>query len=121
MYKVHQDTTLLPINLKCRDYQFEKLKIPALSVSASRDGSGRIHVSICNLDPQKPAELVGVVVGVKIRRLSGQLLTAPTINSRPRTSCKYLQIQIVTGVGHGIILQGSHGKITKTLQYGHKK
>lgn len=37
MYKVHHDVTLLPVELKCADYQFGGEKIPALNVSVSRD------------------------------------------------------------------------------------
>ena len=57
MYAVHQDAKWLPTELQCGDYQFEQEKIPALNVSASRDAAGKIHVSLCNLDPNRPATL----------------------------------------------------------------
>src|SRR4029077_6652084 len=37
MYTVHQDATLLPSELQTAAYQFNSRKLPAVSVSASRD------------------------------------------------------------------------------------
>jgi len=76
MYRVHQDATLLPINLQCHQYQFEGDSIPALSVSASRDKSGKIHVSLCNMDPNNAAKIVCELRGSKAKSVTGRLLTA---------------------------------------------
>ncbi len=81
MYKVHHDAILLPVNIQCDDYEFGDEKIPALSVSASKDESGRIHVSFCNLDPGSCAELVCEIRGVKTRKVSGRVLTAEAMNA----------------------------------------
>ncbi|MBL7083978.1 MAG: alpha-N-arabinofuranosidase [Candidatus Aminicenantes bacterium] len=76
MYKVHQDATLLPVDLQCGQYEFEGDKIPALSVSASRDKSGRIHISINNLDPNNAAKVVCELRGSKAKSVTGRILTA---------------------------------------------
>ena len=76
MYKVHHDATMLPVDLKCADYQFGNEKIQALNVSASRDKSGKIHISLCNLAPKNSAELVCKLRGAKGQRASGSILTA---------------------------------------------
>jgi alpha-N-arabinofuranosidase len=81
MYKVHHDATLLPIELQCRDYQFGSEKIPALNVSASKDKSGRIHISLCNLDPKNSAQLVCELQGTKVKNISGRALTADTMTA----------------------------------------
>ncbi|MBA7696956.1 Intracellular exo-alpha-L-arabinofuranosidase 2 [subsurface metagenome] len=81
MYKVHQDATLLPVELECNDYQFGDERIPALNVSASRDKSGKIHISLCNLDPRKRAELVCKFSGAKAKSVSGRVLTARAMNA----------------------------------------
>jgi len=52
-----------------------------LNVSASRDDSGKIHVSICNLNPNDNAELSCEIRGAKTRRMSGRVLTAAAITS----------------------------------------
>jgi len=76
MYKVHHDATMLPVDLKCRDYRFGDAKIPALNVSASKNKSGRIHISLCNLDPKNSAELVCKFQGTRPASISGRVLTA---------------------------------------------
>ncbi len=81
MYKVHHDATLLPVELQCEDYRFSDEKIPALNVSASRDKSGRIHISICNLDPGKPARVRCELLAVKAKKVSGRVLTAKNMNA----------------------------------------
>ena len=53
MYKVHHDATRLPLDLESPDYEFDGRKMPALSVSASRDEDGNVHVSIVNAHAQR--------------------------------------------------------------------
>ena len=81
MYKVHQDATLLPLDLKSADYSFEKDRIPAVSMSASRDKAGKIHVTLCNLDPRNANTLTIDLRGAKAARVSGRILTADAINA----------------------------------------
>ena len=81
MYKVHHDAVLLPIDLQCSDYQYEGRQIPMLNASASRDKSGRIHISICNLNPENCAELVCEFTGTKIKGVTGRVLTAKAMNA----------------------------------------
>jgi alpha-N-arabinofuranosidase len=81
LYKVHQDATLLPATLMASDYQYSGDKIPALNVSASRDSAGKIHVTLCNLDPHQPQTLTAELRGAKVSRVSGQILTASEINA----------------------------------------
>ena len=81
MYAVHHDATLLPTELTGPQYTFERESIPAVNVSASRDGSGRIHVSLCHFDPRKSIEVKGRLAGAKGKRISGQVLTAGEITA----------------------------------------
>jgi len=76
MYKVHQDATLLPVDLRCRKYMFKEDSLLALSASASRDKAGKIHLSLCNFDPLKPVEAVCELRGAKAGNISGRILTA---------------------------------------------
>ena len=58
MYTVHQDATLLPTDLTCERLPVRRARrSPACSVSASRDKAGKIHVTLCNLNPNAPAEV----------------------------------------------------------------
>jgi len=52
-----------------------------LNVSASKDKSGKVHISLCNLDPNKSAKLDCELRGIKAKKVSGRVLTAPAINS----------------------------------------
>jgi len=76
MYKVHQDATLLPLDLQCSQYKFSGNSIPALSVAASRDKTGKIHISLCNLDPNNLAEIACELRGYKVKSVAGRLLTS---------------------------------------------
>ncbi len=81
MYKVHQDATLIPQQLTCRNYTYEDNSIPAISASASRDKEGKIHISLCNLDPHGAQKIVCEIRGVKIQKVNGRILTADKINA----------------------------------------
>lgn len=76
MHSVHQDSKLLPCELQCADYVSGSERIPALTVSASRDKQERIHTTICNLNPKAPAQMNCEVLGIKPTRVSGRVLTA---------------------------------------------
>ena len=81
MFVPHHDATLLPSELQSADYQFGGQTIPAISASASRDKSGKIHVTFCNLDPNQPAQVTVDLQGAKTKSVSGQVLTAPEMNA----------------------------------------
>jgi len=102
MYKVHQDAVLLPTDLHAEDYQpdsekdrptetpgppglrfgrQEVNKLPALNVSASRDSSGAVHITLCNLNPGKALKLEGELRGIKAGKIHGRLLTATEITA----------------------------------------
>ena len=76
MYKVHQDATLLPADVECRQYEYTDQKIPSLSASASQDKNGTIHVSLCNLHPDHPADVALEFRGVNAKNVKGRILTA---------------------------------------------
>ena len=50
MYNVHQDATLLPIQIKTNDYVLGTEKLIAVSASASKDVNGVTHISLVNID-----------------------------------------------------------------------
>jgi alpha-N-arabinofuranosidase len=81
MYSIHQDATLLPADLTCVDYAHGSDKIPALSASASRDKAGKIHISLCNLNPSSPAEVRCELQGAQAKMMTGRVLTAGEIQA----------------------------------------
>ena len=81
MDTVHHDATLLPSELQCVDYAFGDKTIPAVSASASRDQAGKIHVTLCNLNPNQSTEVPCELQGAKAGKISGRVLTAPEMNA----------------------------------------
>ncbi|MDQ3819207.1 MAG: alpha-N-arabinofuranosidase [Acidobacteriota bacterium] len=81
MYKVHQGATLIPVELNAPEYRFGQSAIPSLHASASRDQTGRLHLSIVNLDPNRAAEVSTKVTGANVRNVTGRVLTATSMNS----------------------------------------
>ncbi|HVM48956.1 MAG TPA: alpha-N-arabinofuranosidase [Candidatus Acidoferrum sp.] len=81
MYTVHHDATLLPTELASADYSFGSERIPAVNASASRDGAGKVHVTLCNLNPNAAAEVTCDLQGAKATKLSGRVLTAPEMTA----------------------------------------
>ena len=82
MYTVHQNATLLPSNLSCENYTLGNDQIPAISSSASVDKSGKIHVTISNLNPTKEIKLEINLSGKGFTKInSGTILTAAAVNS----------------------------------------
>jgi alpha-N-arabinofuranosidase len=81
MYSVHQESKLLPAEVESADYAFGDAKIPTLSVSASRDKAGVIHVTLCNLNPNAEAQVACDLQGAKPTTVSGRVLTAPEITA----------------------------------------
>jgi len=81
LYRVHHDATLLPTELAGPEYAFEGDKVPAMNVSASRDGAGRVHVSLVNIDPHHAVQVKAQLQGLTAKRISGQVLTAGAITA----------------------------------------
>jgi alpha-N-arabinofuranosidase len=81
MFKVHQGATMIPVDVSAPPYKFGEERISTLSVSASRDSSGRVHLSVVNLDPNHPVDVSARIVGVTPKNVSGRILTADAMNA----------------------------------------
>ena len=81
MYKDHQGAVLLPVDLRCGTYDYDGESVPALSASASRDSGGRVHLSVCNLDPNREARLSCLFRGAQLSSVTGRVMTADAINA----------------------------------------
>jgi alpha-N-arabinofuranosidase len=81
MLNVHQGATLIPIKLATTNLPGTKEQIPTVSASASRDGAGRIHLSLVNTNPDGPVTVSCTIVGPAPVSVSGRVLTAPSVTS----------------------------------------
>ena len=81
MYKVHQGAQFLPCDINSSPYQNGSESMTGISASASRDKSGKIHISICNLNPERQAEIECAFEGFQPQKVTGRILTAEAMNA----------------------------------------
>ncbi|NLL74143.1 MAG: alpha-N-arabinofuranosidase [Clostridiales bacterium] len=82
MFSVHQNSSLLDIDLEETYYHYGNEKIKQLSASASMDSEGKIHITICNLDPTNDVEIDCTLKGENKSKISATILTSDKINDR---------------------------------------
>jgi alpha-N-arabinofuranosidase len=76
LYKVHQDAKLLPLSFSSPDYISGDRKMPALNMSASKDSTGKVHLTIVNIDPKNKCTITTSLMGIKFSSVAGQVLTS---------------------------------------------
>ncbi|MEJ2543485.1 MAG: alpha-L-arabinofuranosidase C-terminal domain-containing protein [Calditrichaceae bacterium] len=79
MYKVHQDAILVPIKIKSNDFVQGDKKLPAVSVSASKDNSGKMHISLTNIDNKKGQKVEIELNGFDAKSVKGRILTSKKV------------------------------------------
>jgi len=79
LYKVHQDATLLPVSINSGIYEMNGKRIDAISVSASKDKAGKIHITLVNIDPNKAQTVETDLRGFTAKKVSGKVLTSAKI------------------------------------------
>ncbi len=81
LYKVNQDAMLVPTKVKSAGYTFEGQSLPAINCSASLDSTGKMHISLCNIDPDKGEKVSCDLVKFKADGVSGKILTSSKMNA----------------------------------------
>ena len=76
MYNVHQDAKLLPLKIISSDYVLGNDKLPAVSASASKDASGKTHVSLTNIDTKNTQTITVNLDGGTYTSVTGRILTS---------------------------------------------
>ncbi len=79
MYTVHQDALMLPVSVHSGTYALGDRTLPAVSVSASRDGSGATHISLVNIDPGVPRDVTIELRGELFTAVTGRILVSGKI------------------------------------------
>jgi alpha-N-arabinofuranosidase len=82
LYKVHQDAIMVPVKVSSSEYVYKDDKLPALNCSASIDSTGKLHISLCNIDPDKSEDVELSLESFKAEKISGRILTAVKMNAR---------------------------------------
>ena len=83
MYKVHQDAERLSIATSLGNYEYKGETLPQVSVSASKDAAGKVHISFCNIDHVNNVELDIELRGLStdVTKVSGTILTSSSMNA----------------------------------------
>ena len=82
MYNVHQDAQYVPTECDAADMVAPSGRImPEVSVTASKDANGKLHVSIANPVVDKAQTLVLSFDDLNPKNVTGEVLAAPTIQS----------------------------------------
>ncbi len=80
MFQVHHDATRLPVEFESPPYEFEGRSMPAVSLSASRDKLGRVHVTLVNAHAREGFDLSIKLPGIDAAGISGRILTAEKLD-----------------------------------------
>ncbi len=76
MYNVHQDATLIPVSVNSPNYAYGTDSLPAVTVSASKDKNGVVHVSLTNIDPAKTNDISLDLDGTVFKSVTGRILSS---------------------------------------------
>lgn len=79
MYKVHQDATLIPLNLEGENYVMDGEELPAISASASKAKDGKVHISLVNIDSENAHEVSIDLSEMTLSDLSARILTSKNV------------------------------------------
>ena len=81
MFKAHHDAELLPVLMESGEYRLGEKSLPQVVASASIDGNGKVHLSLCNLSPADSADVDCLLRGGQLSNVAGTVLTASAMNA----------------------------------------
>lgn len=76
MYSVHQEAKLIPVTFQSPNYTFNGESLPAVSVSASKNNNGTIHISLVNLDTKNKNTIEIAVNELDVKNFTGTILSS---------------------------------------------
>ena len=76
MYNVHHDALLLPVTVTSNDYILGEQKLKSISVSASRDKNGIIHISLVNINAKNAQDISITLNGANFKSIKGKILAS---------------------------------------------
>ena len=81
LYKVHQDAMMVPAKVTSSNYIFNGDTLAAVNCSASIDSTGKMHISLCNIDPDASENAEVSLENFNAAKISGRILTAGKMNA----------------------------------------
>ena len=81
LFKVHQNAMYLPLKINSANYIYKNAKAPSVNGSASINKNGKVHISLCHIDPGKAKKIECNLVKFKPEKVSANILTADKMNA----------------------------------------
>ena len=81
LYKVHQEAMMIPVKITSSDYDYNGDKLPSINCSASIDSTGKMHISLCNIDPDISENVDLNLEGFIADKISGKVLASGKMNA----------------------------------------
>ena len=82
MFKVHMDSTLLDFTMLSDDYLADGKIVKKVNASASKSADGKIHITLCNIDPENGAKVQCLLDAMPSNTpVSGTILTSNAMNT----------------------------------------
>jgi alpha-N-arabinofuranosidase len=81
LFSVHQDARWVPTDVTSQPYIVGRDTLPSLTASASIDIRGRMHLSVCNIDPHSSILLECNVKKYHPTKVSGRIVAAKEMNA----------------------------------------
>jgi alpha-N-arabinofuranosidase len=81
MYKGHMGATYIPLDIQGNQLTLKDKKFPSVSVSASKNGNGKILITLANIDPENDQKIEIEFPELKTTKITGTILTAKGIDS----------------------------------------
>lgn len=76
LYKQHMDAHLIPVNISGSDYINGKDKLPAINASASIDSTGKIHLTLVNIDAKNEITIRTKLPEATQKNITGRIITS---------------------------------------------
>ena len=105
MYNVHQDATMLPLEVTSNKYILGKDTLIAVWASASKDKNGSTHISLVNVDAKQAQSVSVNINGANYKTVSGRILASDKIQHYNSFESPN---KIVPAVFNGAKLNGSN-------------
>lgn len=111
MYSVHQEGTLLESYIESKQVGIDEWQVSDLTESASIDGDGKVHVTICNLDAVESKNIEGELIGFIPQMAEGKIVTGEikehnTFEAPNTVTSKELKVT-VTDNGFSVVIPPS--------------
>ena len=81
MYNVHQNAVNLSLDIKTAQYVFNNESVPAVNASASIASNGKIHISLCNVNPDQNEKITLRLDNFEEKGISARILTSEKMNA----------------------------------------